>query len=395
MRPPPFRPDSQLTRVRSLLRVATLALLAAMVGRGSIAHANLHPLTDGRGRIGERSWHDVADPTRRDARILVRQAVALLIEATHAQPDGLEPSSQLQVERALDRLDRALVVRRDDVELAFYRGIALSMFVHEEASGRLERRTDEAIAEFERARALDPSYEPATIAWQLALLHTRAHRFDRASEEYDRARRGPPARIGAPIAVPTPQERSLQGFFVPPESGDIALNQAEVEMLGGDLERAREHYREAIDSSERGSYARALALFGQALAEERDGAHLEAMASAHEAATEWTPNLLDAELQALLARYGPVAVLHHPGVSFEPRWERHAYEALAHEALAQHASDAEGAEAERARARRALRAFFAVGGNESPYAEIARRALARLDADDLVITGRVPTSPAR
>ncbi|MBN8616708.1 MAG: hypothetical protein J0L92_39360 [Deltaproteobacteria bacterium] len=395
MRPPSSQPLPEAARAQRVLRIATLALLAAMICEAPTARANLHPLTDGRGRIGERSWEDLVDPARRDARILVRQAVALLIEATHAEPDGLEPSSQLQVERALDRLDRALVARRDDVELAFYRGIALSMFVHEEASGRLERRTDEAIAEFERARALDPSYEPATIAWQLALLHTRAHRFDRASEEYDRARRGPPARIGAPIAVPTPQERSLQAFFVPPESGDIALNQAEVEMLGGELERARGHYREAVESSERGSARRALALFGQALAEERAGAHLEAIASAHEASTTWTPNLLDAELQALVARHGPVAVLHHPGVSFEPRWERHAYEALAHEALAQRASDAEAAQAERARARRALRAFFAVGGNESPYADVARQGLVRLDADDIVITARVPTSPAR
>ena len=381
-----------------MLRLATVALLAAMAGSRTTAHANLHPLTDGRGRIGEPSWQDLTDPTRRDARILVRQAVALLIEATHAQPDGLEPSSQLQVERALDRLDRALVVRRDDVELAFYRGIALSMFVHEEASGRLERRTDEAIAELERARALDPSYEPATIAWQLALLHTRAHRFDRASEEYDRVRREP--HIPAPLVYElSGQEEQLLWMFFPPDGALIALNQAEVEMLGGDLGAARAHYAEAVDRTEPGTLHRALALFGRSLAEARGGSHLESLASAAAATTAWTATARELaaypQLAGIIAQHGPVAALHHPGVSFEPRWERHAYEALAHEALAQQASDPDAAQAERARARRALRAFFAVGGNESPYADVARQGLSRLDADDLVITGRVPTSPAR
>ena len=106
------------------------------------------------------------------------------------------------------------------------------------------------------------------------------------------------------------------------------------------------------------------------------------------------PNLQDTVAQAVLAQHGPVAPLHHPGVTFEPRWERHAYEALTHEALAAHATDAEQAALERRRARRSLRTFFSLGGNASRYAEVARAALTRVE-DAIVIEGRVPRESTR
>jgi hypothetical protein len=81
-------------------------------------------------------------------------------------------------------------------------------------------------------------------------------------------------------------------------------------------------------------------------------------------------------------------------VSFEPRWERHAYEAITHEALAAHATDAEQADLERRRARRSLRTFFSVGGNASRYADVARAALTRVE-DAIVIEGRVPRDSTR
>ncbi|MFO0710431.1 MAG: hypothetical protein U0353_11365 [Sandaracinus sp.] len=362
-------------RVRVLLP-AVVGLALALASPSPRAHANLQPLTDGRARLGVGSWPDVLDPARRDARLLLRAGIALLLQAMSPEAaDGLEPPTQLSVERALERFDRAADVLTDDVELAVYRGIALGMFVHEEAGGRATRRTDEAIAELERARSLDPRYEPATVAWQLALLHARERRYDRAAEEYERARRRT-AFAPVPVTLATDQEEILCDLFLPPSPGLLAVNQAEVEMLGLDLAHARAHYEEAIDGTEQGSLPRALALFGLALAEERAGSHLEAMSSAEAAATAWTPSARG-DRPGGVAEHGPSrrSIIQ----AYEPRWERHAYEALVHEALAARAADDEHREAERARARRALRMFFTVGGTASPYAEVARAALARLD----------------
>lgn len=358
--------------------VTVLALSLA----SAAASANLRPLTDGRARAGTGSWEDVVRPERRDARLLVRQGLALLLDARSAQPDdGLEPPSQLQIERALERFDRALEGFPDDPEIALYRGLALADFVREEAGGRTTLRTAEAVAELERTRALDASYEPAVVAWQLALLYGRERRYDDAAREYERCRAG--VRGGAvPIMAVSTREEALYLMFAPPGVALIALNQAEAEMLGGSLAQARAHYDESIAASPVGSVGRALALMGRALVEERSGAHLEALATAELAATAWNPRADDPLALSLVARHGAVAALHVPGVSFEPRWERHAYEALVHEALAQAAQrqgQPERVQSERERARRSLRAFFTSGGGESRFAEVARAGMARLE----------------
>ncbi|MFO0025180.1 MAG: hypothetical protein ACK6DV_22805, partial [Deltaproteobacteria bacterium] len=189
--------------------------------------------------------------------------------------------------------------------------------------------------------------------------------------------------------LPSEAEDARYRLFAPSPTVLLAMNQAEVEMLGGDLVAARLHYEEAAASSEGASLERALALFGLALAQERGGAHFEALETAFRAASAWVPNAQDATAQAVLARHGPVAPLHHPGVTFEPRWERHAYEALVHEAIAAQATDPEQAALERRRAQRSLRTFFSVGGGASPFAPSARAALGRLDAEI------APDGPAR
>jgi hypothetical protein len=188
-------------------------------------------------------------------------------------------------------------------------------------------------------------------------------------------------------------ELARYGMFAPSAPELLAMNQAEVEMLGGDLASARAHYEEAVAGSEATSLELALSLFGLALAEERAGSHLEALETAHRASSTWVPNLQDRDDQALLAQHGPLAPLHHPDVTFEPRWERHAYEALTHEALAARASDPEQADLERRRARRSLRTFFSVGGNASRYADVARAALTRVE-DAIVIRPRAPSPSA-
>ncbi len=363
-----------------------LGIAAARAAGPASARADLQPLDDGRARIGVGSWRDLGHPERREARLLQRQGVALLLLAASSADDGLEPPSQVRVEQALARFDRALAALGDDPELAFYRGIALSRFVREEAGGRALRRTEDAIAELGRVRALDPSYEPVAVAWHLALLHTRVESFAAARGEYERVRAG--QRLAAtPMAPPSAREEALYILFTPPEPGVVELNLAEVTMLDGDPQRARRLYDGVVEAAERGSHLAALGLFGRALAEERVGAHAEALASALAATRVWTPSSADPELVELVARHGPVAALHVPGVGFDPRWEIHAYEALAHEALAREATTAaargrgapEAADGARERARRSLRAFFAVGGERSRYREVAERALQRLE----------------
>lgn len=351
----------------------------------AISRADLHPLTDGRARVGEPSLEDLSHPERREARLLARDGLRLLLASFDEATDALEPDSQVQVEQAIERFDRATRILSADPEIAFYRGVALARFVREEAGGRAVRRTDEAVAELLRVRALAPRYEPGAVAWQLALLYTRGGEHARAADEYERVRLW-----ARPVAVPlvtlSRREESLLDLFHPPPASLVAINQAEVEMLAGRLEVARAHYGEGVALCDRGSIELALALFGRALVEERLGAHLEALASAVEASLAWTPNALDRVAAELVARHGPLAALHHPGVTFEPRWEIHAYEALVHEgrASAARAGRLAGAEelavAEDERALRSLRAFFAVGGAASPHAEVARQALERLES---------------
>jgi tetratricopeptide (TPR) repeat protein len=385
-------------KARSLAIVPVVLALASVWSVPGATRADLQPLADGRARIGEGSWGDVLAPERRDARILLRDGVRLLVAARTVRSDGLDDSSQLEIERALDRFDRARVVLRDDHELALYRALALARYAREEAGGQLVRRTDEAIAELERVRALAPDYEPAVVASELALLYARRHDYALAAAEYERARAH--TRIAAvplvlpPDVLPSEAEVARYELFASPVPVLLAMNQAEVEMLGGDLVAARAHYEDAVATSEAASLELALSLFGLALAEERAGAHAEALETAHRAASTWVPNVQDRTAQALLAQHGPVAPLHHPGVSFEPRWERHAYEALTHEALAAHATDPEQEDVERRRARRSLRTFFSVGGNASRYADVARAALTRIE-DAIVIEGRVPRGSTR
>jgi tetratricopeptide (TPR) repeat protein len=213
--------------------------------------------------MGEPSWADLLQPARRDARILQRDGVRLLVAAMTVRSDGLDDSSQLEVERALDRFDRAMPALAHDPELALYRALALSMWTREEAGGQLVRRTAEAIAELERVRALAPGYEPAIVARELAFLLTRQGDYARAAREYQHARDD--ARLAAvPIALvghvlPSEAEDARYRLFAPSPTVLLAMNQAEVEMLGGDLVAARLRYEEAAASSEGASLERALA----------------------------------------------------------------------------------------------------------------------------------------
>ncbi|MFN9811025.1 MAG: hypothetical protein ACK6CU_15495, partial [Deltaproteobacteria bacterium] len=166
------------------VRCIVLSFAIAVTWLAASASAELRTLSDGRARMGEPSWADLLQPARRDARILQRDGVRLLVAAMTVRSDGLDDSSQLEVERALDRFDRAMPALAHDPELALYRALALSMWTREEAGGQLVRRTAEAIAELERVRALAPGYEPAIVARELAFLLTREGDYARAAREY-------------------------------------------------------------------------------------------------------------------------------------------------------------------------------------------------------------------
>ena len=97
----------------------------------------------------------------------------------------------------------------------------------------------------------------------------------------------------------------------------FASNRAESSMASGDLGSALEDYRLALSLS-RAGVDRALALWGMAVATERDGDLPTALALAREAAG---------------FRFGPpsrwVVVLDLPNVYFEPEYEEHYWRALA------------------------------------------------------------------
>lgn len=371
-------------RGRIALALAVGSCLLAVGVRSPTASAELRPLTDGRARLGEGGWAEVSSPPRREGRTLAREGLALLLDARGAPlDDGLGPSSQLQIERAIERLDRAVTLLPDDAELAFLRATALSEFAREQTDGRTSRRTEEALAELERVRTLDPRFEAASVAAAAASLRARLGDYAGADAEYQRARLGIRA-PAVPIFIGSRHEDALYSLYAPPSPAILALNQAESVMLSGALSRSRALYEEALAAAPVGSLTRALALFGRALAEERDGAHELALESAVLAAVAWTPSSADLLARDLASRHGAAAPLHAPGVVFEPRWERYAYEALLHEAQARSAQrqgQEDRSSIERARAIQRYRGFFAVGGGASRFASIAQASIARLEAE--------------
>ena len=59
-----------------------------------------------------------------------------------------------------------------------------------------QRRNDEAVAEFERALAVDPSWADADVG--LGFLHLRLGEFDKSAESFDKAIRVSPYDRGVP-----------------------------------------------------------------------------------------------------------------------------------------------------------------------------------------------------
>ena len=354
---------------------STLALALALAS--GVAHADLHALTDGRARVGERSFADRAHPERREGRLLLRQGVAFFANSFRADPLG--PSREVRIDQALSRLQAARVALPEDVEVALYTAFVLASFERELRGGQLERRSEEARAEFLRARALDPLFEPVAVAWHLAQIETRLGHYAEAEREYLRvfAQLRLPA---APIMAPSHREEVLYGLFATPEEALVRVNLAEVQMLDQRLPESLAEYEAASALAARGTLTYTLVRLGLSLALERSGDDARALLVMRDALGSWSPPANRPDLVRLGRTHGALAPLHHPSVAFEPRSELFAYVALAHRAQAAEANEEDRVTHLR-EARVALRTFLATGGRASPYAPVATQRLAALEAE--------------
>ena len=124
-------------------------------------------------------------------------------------------------------------------------------------------------------------------------------------------------KLGQREAERAAYSRALALEWQPEAQAMFASNRAESSMASGELGPALEDYRLALSLSRTG-VTRALALWGMAVATERDGDLPTALALAREAAG---------------FRFGPpsrfVVALDLPNVYFEPEYEEHYYRALA------------------------------------------------------------------
>jgi tetratricopeptide (TPR) repeat protein len=307
------------------------------------AHAQVR--SDGGGAEGEaravRSefWREVAEPRYRRSRTLLRHAVTLLRRYAETPSSDQPAQRRALLEAAIHRLELARAITPDDPEILYRLATAKASWVQPIAGGGERRIDDEAIEIFDRLRAVDSDFMPEDVAFSLGVLHTRAHRFDDAAREYERA--------------------MAQELMV--DTSYIALgNLAEVTMLAGDVARAARFYERAVDMARRAGDSSSLPLWGLAVALDRLGEHRAA---------------LDRTRDALAASQGTTSELHRPGVFFEPPYELHWYEALASEALSEmEANPAERRQHIEASARQ-WEQFLSQSAGESRWEDIARRNL--------------------
>ncbi len=267
------------------------ALLIAALTCGFLSTSLAHAQDD--------FWREVREPGARRSQELLRQGVRALARAK--RPTTSPAQRRSWVENAIERLSRAQQLAPTDVEPLFYLASAVALFERPRGRTRVERLTERAIELFEETRRLDPDHRADEVAFELAILHTREHRFDRAVQEY---------------------ERALESARSPESAVSARSNLAEVTMMSGDVEGALPHFAYAIRLAERAGPSQAismvLALFGQAVALDRFGDTSRAFATAARA----------------YHAGGNLDILSMPGVFFEPRHEIFFYQGLAHHAVA-------------------------------------------------------------
>lgn len=333
-----------------------------------------------RSRPGSGSVLDLAIPDRAAALRIRAEARVRLVDALDGDRDvGLGPAPDVLLEQAVARYDAVLRTFPDDVDAWLERGRALAAFSRTLADGHVETHWSDAIASYERARALAPRREESFVAFELAVLRTRTGDYAGASAEYARSYEARGLFPDGPDYEVSRREAGIALLFWPPGAETTLENWAEVTMLSGEPAAAVERYQAALEVATTHSDSAALVLWGLALAEERAGSHSDALETALRA-IDADPSPGHPERGRLVERHGAFSVLHLDGLFFEPPCEIHAYESLGHEALATRASTPEGRAAEWTAARLAARFFLAEGGRSSPYVDVATAAEARLGA---------------
>lgn len=191
-------------------------------------------------------------------------------------------------------------------------------------------------------------------------------------------------KLGQREAERAAYSRALALEWQPEAQAMFASNRAESSMASGDLAAALEDYRLALSLSRTG-VTRALALWGMAVATERDGDLPTALGLAREAAG---------------FRFGPpsrfVVALDLPNVYFQPEYEEHYYRALAEMADADVQARPEDAR-NRLQTASLLWSLYLENarrdrerwlGNAEQLRQICQRKLARIDADISAARGR-------
>jgi len=299
-------------------------------------------------------WREVRSPGWLRSRVLLRQGRERLATAGRAQVFGRNESFvQAHFASACARFERARGLAPTDPEATWYLASCFQLLAQQRGDDGLRER---ALALFHRLRELDPDYLAELVASRLALLHTHAGRFEAATAEHDRALR-----------------RSLD----PTRDWTELANLAESEMLTGALPRAVALYERSLELAQRNGsdatvgkdhlWVGVLSLWGLAVALDRLGERGAALERAEQA-------------MGVGSGLAALRVLRDEQVFFEPREEVYWYEALGFEALARR--DPERAAEHREEARLRWYRYLRAGGDDSPWADLARWHIARLEDDE-------------
>jgi tetratricopeptide (TPR) repeat protein len=276
-----------------------LCLFASSRARAELPHEPVHSSSP--------FWKNARSPDARRVETLLRQGRAQLYPALGLGlmlGSDLSTHRRVAVENAIARFERARRLAPEDPEVLYLCGKALALWERRGASGRLDRRSRDAIMRFEALRRVDPLYEAEDVAFELGVLFTRESDYARAAAEYERA-----------LALRVDET----------SRGTILGNLAEVTMMAGNLEEAVRYYERAIQ--EGGSDERLLSLWGMAVALDRLGEHAESMERAR---------------RALRDDQRPMAVLKQSTVFFVPPYESHYYDGIGLLALAEEQSGEDG-----------------------------------------------------
>ncbi len=276
-----------------------LCLLAASQARAELPREPVHTTSP--------FWKNARSPDARRVETLLRQGRAQLYPALGLGlmlGSDLSTHRRVAVENAIARFERARRLAPNDPEVLYLCGKALALWERRGPSGRLERRSRDAIMRFEALRRVDPLYEAEDVSFELGVLFTRESDYTRAAAEY---------------------ERALSLRVDETSRGTILGNLAEVTMMAGNLEEAVRYYERAIQ--EGGSDERLLSLWGMAVALDRLGEHAESMERAR---------------RALRDDQRPMAVLKQSTVFFVPPYESHYYDGIGLLALAEEQAGEDG-----------------------------------------------------